>query len=417
MKLRAYALLTLTLLPLPATAAPNPKLAIDAVVGSEVISSYDVNSRSAFIVATAHLSSTPDAIAHIRPQIIRMLIDERLQMQDAEKNKIAISDQDVADTIAAIEKDRGMPSGGVFQMMAEKRIPKETFVQQIRAQLAWREIVRRKIRPFIRISDEEVKSTPVSANTATTDLKIAVLTLPVDSPKREVEVQRLGEKLAKDIRGGANFEEAARQLSVRAGGGSTDTFWVRPEQLDPAMARALAGAEAGAITNPIRTSAGFVIVKIYETRARDSETAQDTEVQLKEILLKLKPEASQKEADALLAISEEVVKHPGTCEEKTIAGVNNIPESDIEIIFRRDMVSNLPTAVRTIAMGLKVGEISTPFASSQGIRLYMLCDRKDTSSAIAATERVRTQLFQQKLELEAQKYMRNLRKETFIEIR
>lgn len=271
----------------------------------------------------------------------------------------------------------------------------------------------KKIRPGIRVSGEEIKLAQANPVAEAQELQIAVLTLRVDSPSREAEMRRLAEKLSSELRGGASFEEVSRQVS----GAKAEKFWVRPEQLDPAMARTLATAQAGAITVPVRTNDGYIIAKVYEARARDDEAPKDKEVLLKEILLKLKPEAPKQEADALLAIAEEVAKHPGSCEEKGVAGIEKISEAEIEVNVRRELFSDLPAGVRSIVEGLKEGEISTPFASDSGIRLYMLCERKDAASSVAASERVRNQLFLQKLDLEAQKYLTKLRRETYIEIR
>ena len=80
-------------------------------------------------------------------------------------------------------------------------------------------------------------------------------------------------------------------------------------------------------------------------------------------------------------------------------------------------MSELPPAVKIIAENLKVGDISTPFASDEGIRLYMLCDKKENVVKTPDHEQVFRILMQQKMELAAQKYIRNLRRETFVEIR
>src|SRR6185312_16089759 len=115
-------------------------------------------------------------------------------------------------------------------------------------------------------------------------------------------------------------EEISRQFSSGAAnaGGKVESFWVSPQRLDPRIARALSSTGKGAITDPVRTDAGYVIIKVYDTRsaggaaeAEESDSpAADTQVTLKEILLKLKPDAKDKDADLLLQIGEDVAKHP-----------------------------------------------------------------------------------------------------------
>jgi len=415
-KLLIYAIATL--LATGAQAATGPSgLGIAAVVGGEAITSYDVDARLRFVMMTAKLSSAAD----IRPQIIRSLIDERLQLKEAENNKISVTDEDVEQAIAGIEKQRSMPPGAIYKMLQQNRVPKDTFVNQIRAQLTWSKLLTKKIRPTVKITDEEIKLAQkrLSIPAVKQELEIAVLTLPVDKPQREGEVRTLALKLSNELRGGASFEELSRQFSSSAAtsGGKVLTFWVRPEQLHPVVGQALASAKAGFITPPLRSPDGYTIVKVYNTRAINSNDKTDEEVGLKEILLKLKPDAANKEAETLLAISEEVAKNPGACEEKGIAGVKNMDDLDISVELNKVRLSELTPAVRTIVNTLKVGDISSPFATEDGIRLYMLCSRAAAPVLALDTDRVREVLFREKMELEAQKYLRNLRRDAYVEVR
>jgi len=423
MKFNAFALACVVgLFSWPALAAKDSAVPmrpdIAAVVGQEIISTYDVDNRVGFIIASGKLPETQEVKAKIRPQIIRTLIDEKLQIIDAEKNDIKISDDEVNQAIVGLEKDRKIPEGAIFALLARHHLPKETFTSQIRAQLAWRKLVVKKLRMMVRVNDEEVRLARLApALGMPQEIKIAVLSLPVDKKGQEKGVENTAKKLAKELRGGASFEEVTRQLSGRAASNAGEAFWVRPEQLDSQLARALAGVAAGSISDPVRTPTGYVIVKVHEVRLREGEAAKDSEVTLKEILLKLKKSAPQEEADALFAIAQEVTKHPGTCEEKGIAGIDSLKDVDIEVSQKREMTSELPQGVRQIVSSLKLGEVSTPFESGEGIRLYMLCERKEQPASEAEIERLKNQIYQQKIELEAQKYLRNLRRDTFIEVR
>lgn len=409
---------------LPAAASPAaPAMDIAAVVGGHAITSYDLDNRMRFILATAQLSDTPETIERLRPQVIRSLIDEQLQMEEAEKNDIKVEDGEVQAAIADIERSRGMQAGEIRRMLESNRIPPETFTSQIHTQIAWSHLLSRKIRPQVKISDAEIElgmrrfGSPAASGAQNTELQIAVLTLPVDKPAREAELKKLADKLVGEMRGGASFEEVSRQFSSAGEGGKPETFWVRAEHLDPELARSLKGAAAGTITSPVRTSSGFSIVKVYAARAAQDGPSQQMQVTLKQILLKLKPDADVKEADVLLQIGEEVARHPGACEDKGLASIDKLEDFDIDVTFRQASLSELSPALRLIAESLKVGDISTPFASFEGIRLYMLCAREEVEAKPVAREQVANLLLRQKMELEAQKYLRNLRREAFVDLR
>lgn len=397
-------------------------MGISAVVGGDAISSYELDNRMRFIITTAHMSNTPDIIERIRPQVMRSLMDERLQVQEAEKNGIIVTAQDVESSIQNIEQQRQMAPGSIKRMLESARIPTNTFTDQVKAQIAWNRLVMRKIKPQIHISDDEVrlagKKILLPKEQQIKELKIAVLQLPFDKPARAVEMGRLADKLVGEVRAGASFEEVARQFSSgsAASGGKVDTFWIRPEQLAPAIAERLKNAKEGMVTDPVRGSEGYTIVKVYDVRAVEEQEQTDTAVAIKEILLRLKPGASTKEADALLQIGQDVAKHPGSCEEKGVANIDDLKDFDIEVNIYNNLMSELSPAVKVIAENLQVGEISTPFASDEGIRLYMLCDKKDSRGKLDR-DRVVALLFQQKMELEAQKYLRNLRRNVYSDVR
>ena len=58
-----------------------------------------------------------------------------------------------------------------------------------------------------------------------------------------------------------------------------------------------------------------------------------------------------------------------------------------------------------------------PFATPQGIRFYILCEKVEKPAQIIADDTLRERLFREKMELESSKFMRALRRENFIEVR
>ncbi|MBY0406626.1 MAG: peptidylprolyl isomerase [Rickettsiales bacterium] len=426
----------------PAGKTARPDFSIAAVVGDEAISSYDVENRLRFIIATARISNTPDVLKVIRPQIIRSLIDEKLQMQEAARNNITATPQDITTAIAAIEQERAMPPGTIYGMLAQAGVPKETFQQQIKAQLLWNKLLMRKVRPNVRVSDEELKIgtrkfslTPPKKKEAPAvpqEYKIAVIALPVEKKEQENSVRALAAKLVQQIRGGASFEEVSRQFSSVAAnaGGKVESFWVRLGQLDANVAQTINGAPKGTVTDPVRSAAGYTVIKIYDTRPipgykpkpapKEEEEPKDTEINVKDILLKVKPDAEAREADVMLQIGGEVAKNPGTCEEETVASIANtqdMEDMDIAVAFKTYMLSEMDPAMKEVVDKLEIGGISAPIATYEGIRLVMLCGKKASAQKLVNKDVVFSSLIQDKMQLEAQKYMRNLRRTTFVDVR
>lgn len=403
-----------------ATQVATTSSAIVAVVNDEAITGYDLTARTNFVLATTKISNSPESLARLKPQILRALIDEKLQLQEARKNNIDLSDKEVEQAVAAIENQREMEPGAINKMLSANRIPEDTFTNQVRAQIVWGKLLQRKVRTQIKITDDEVAqmvrrlSTPVVKQ----ELKIAILQLPVDKPARDKEVLKAAEKIVLEVRGGADFEELARQFAGGSAreGGKLASFWVQPDDLDPFIAKSLQGAKPGTISDPLKNSLGYTLIKVYDVRALPGQAPTGTEITLKEITLTLRSSADEKQMEGLKAVAEEVIKKPGTCEDTKVDAPSGSSAS-INVQKTTQMLADLPAAVRVIADGMKVGDVSSPFASDEGVKIYMLCGKREGVTATVDTEHAKAAVYQQRMELEAQKYMRNLRRDAFIEVR
>ncbi|NBX02966.1 MAG: hypothetical protein EBR02_02645 [Alphaproteobacteria bacterium] len=421
MKIRCSILVLNFCLALSAPAAAKQSgSAIAAVVNDAAISQYDVDKRLRFVVATTNLAETPDVISRVKPQVLRALINEKLQLQEAKIHGIEIGDDEVKKAMASIEQERGMQPGAIFTMMDKKLVPHDTFTEQLRAQISWGKLLSKVVRPRVRLSEEEIALAQKNyvAPIAISEMQIGIFALPVDKRSRETEIKKFADKMVSESRRGANFEELARQFA--GGSGRIEKFWVRPENLDPSIVKVLANARTGTISDPLRNNEGYTIIKVYEVRARQDDSAEgkagSAQVKIKEFLFKLKPDATTVEAEALVTISREIAKNPGKCEDTELA-VGNLGDFDTQINFINSPISDLPPAIRAIIGPMRVGAMSEPFASAEGIRTYMLCERGPPKTEMASRDKVYPMLMQQRMEKEAQKYMRNLTRSAFIDIR
>src|SRR5689334_15600620 len=64
-----------------------------AIVNGEVITETDVDQRLALIVASNHIQLPPEELQRVRAQVLRNLIDETLQIQEAARQEINVEDR------------------------------------------------------------------------------------------------------------------------------------------------------------------------------------------------------------------------------------------------------------------------------------------------------------------------------------
>ena len=217
---------------------------IAAVVNDEVISIYDLNGRTRVIMSSTRLPDNAETRRRLVPQILRSLIDEKLQLQEAKRLNLGVSNEELADAFRTIEKNNGMPAGKLKDIVEAAGIPFSTIESQTKAALAWGKVVRRQIRNLVQVGPEEVQDEIARLEAARNRPQslTSEIFLSVDSINQEDEVRNAALRLAEQIRGGAAFDAMARQFSQSASAANGgDLGWVvpgtMPEELDSALSR------------------------------------------------------------------------------------------------------------------------------------------------------------------------------------
>ena len=123
-------------------AEPSASSRIAAVVNKNIITEADLINRLRLATISSGLDPTPQNFERIKPQILRVMIDESLQLQVGKKYKIEISPDQIQAAVQRLEEGNGMPKGSIAQMMKENHIPAKTLEDQIQANLMWIELIR-----------------------------------------------------------------------------------------------------------------------------------------------------------------------------------------------------------------------------------------------------------------------------------
>src|SRR5277367_1435150 len=95
----------------PAPEGSYPEIRIAAVVNDEVISVSDLASRIRMVMLSTSIPDTPQARQRLAAQVLRQLIDEKLQIQEAKHKNITATDAEIKKAIATIERQNNMKPG------------------------------------------------------------------------------------------------------------------------------------------------------------------------------------------------------------------------------------------------------------------------------------------------------------------
>lgn len=405
--------LGLTLLsPAANPAAAQEELRAAAVVNDEVISVLDVSIRTRLSILAAGLRDTPETRRRIAPQVLRTIIDERLQLQEAVRLGIEVPAEQVESAIDHLARQNNTTVDAFLGFLERSGVPPDYLRDQIRAQLSWQMVMARTIRPNIVISPEEIDSVVerMRSSEGTIERRVGEIFLAIDSPEQEAEAYQGAIRLLEQLQAGAEFSALARQFSqsaTAAGGG--EMGWVQEDQLDPELAKVLAGMSPGEVAGPVRTLSGFYILYVRDQR---KVTFGEVTVALKQALfaLPLNPGADQVEA-ARKRAAESRSRFSG-CEtfDQVAREVASPASGDLGNV----KVSDIPPDLRRAVESLEIGEVSEPVVVTGGVALLTVCER---SGGEVDRQAVEQQLVAQQLDLQVRRYMRDIRRQANVDLR
>ena len=262
----ASAISILLALPLPVLAAET---SAKPAASSSAAPALQDASRIAAVV-------NGDVIQRLRSQTLRQLVDEKLRVQEAQRRKIVIQDTQIAAAIKEIEARNNMQPGALRAKLASDGVSTRTLVDQIRAQLAWSQMLHDLASQQINVTDAEVADQQklVAQQVGQTEYRLSEIFIPVDDPANSADAQRFAETVITELRAGAAFPVVAAQFSQNQSaleGG--DLGWVQTNQLDPAIARIVPQMPTGAISNAVRVPGGFSVVQLQGKRQIGNEMA------------------------------------------------------------------------------------------------------------------------------------------------
>ena len=418
-RLAAFALLVAcaTGIAVPASAQQGPSIA--AVVNEQLISTYDLQARLRLALLSANLPDTQENRQRLLPQVLRQLVDERLQMQEAQRLGITVTDQEVAEAQATVERQNNLPAGGLQAHMAQNGVPFETLAAQLRASIAWGKIVRRQIRPQVEVGEEEVDDylRDLRARGGRTEYDASEIFLSAEVFDSVEAARQAAERLAQQARTGAAFEALAQQFSQApsaANGGALGK--VQEGQLDPRLEAALATMQPRQISDPIPVENGFYILRLNgRERIEHAGGAQET-VSMRRVFLPVAPGTPESEVAAREQAASTISNTATSCADMERLGREAGSRGAINPGPIR--LADLPERMREIVAPLPLNRPTPPLRLDEGFLVLMVCERSMADTAGLPTRgEVMNTLGLQRVDMMARRYLRDLRRAAFIDVR
>jgi peptidyl-prolyl cis-trans isomerase SurA len=288
--------------------------------------------------------------------------------------------------------------------------------RQIEGELAWENLLRRNVNPFVNVAAEEVNEVlkRLEESRGAEEHRLGEIYLSATLENREAVLQN-ARQIVQQLQAGGSFVAYARQFSeasTAAVGG--DLGWVRLAQLPPALANAARGMQPGQLVGPIEIPGGYSILYLIDKRQVLTADPRDAVLSLKQISLAFEPGISQEVADAKIQQFTDYVKGLRGCADAETAtdaiGASVVSNEQIQ-------ARQLPEVLQNMILNLQIGQTTPAFGSAEeGVRVLMLCGRDDPKQAGAPTfASIERQLEEERINKRAQRYLRDLRNDAYIE--
>jgi len=388
-----------------------------AIINGEIITQTDVEQRLALLAIANDGQIPASEIDRLRQQVLRNLIDETLQIQAAKAAEIKVDDGDVDRTVARVAGNVKQTAEQMAEYLRVRGSSIRSIRRQILGEISWRRLQSAKIESGISVGDDEVKAVigRMEASKGTQEYKVGEIFLSATSATAD-QVMTNANQILDAVRKGGSFVGYARQYSeasTAAVGG--DLGWVRPEQLPDPIATAVKSLQPGQLSAPIPVPGGVSIVAVQDTRKVLTADPRAAELNLKQVSVSFPAGTSKAQAEPIVARFAAASQTVGGC-----GGAEKLAADFRGEVVQSDGVKlkDLPGALQEMMLPMQVGQATRPFGSlEEGVRVLVICGRDEVSPSMPTYETVLAQMNEERINMRARRYLRDLRRDAIIDFR
>ncbi len=203
-----------------------------------------------------------------RNSVLQILIDEKIINQQVKKLELQASEQEVDGQIKAIEKRNGISRAQLSSRLSQLGSSMDEYKDGIKRQIERRNLIEREIRPTLEVNEDTIKnyySRMGDAKDAEVQFRIAHIFIDGKKPKAKSRADEIYKDVAsKPETFAAVVKDMSDDNSTLETGGDLGFF--SPSSLVAEFKKSVPKTQVGQVTAPIKTAAGYHIVKVLERK-------------------------------------------------------------------------------------------------------------------------------------------------------
>ena len=395
-----------------------------AVVDEDVVLESEVQRRLATIYNQIKQSGTqPPPQDILVQQVLERLISERLQLNMGYNAGIRITDTELNDAMARIATGNQLTMEQYIEQIHASGSTLANVRDEIRDEMILMRVQQGQVMRRIRISNQELDNFLNSEEgrfMTSPDVNVGHILLPVPSGKSSDEVNAIlqrAQSLLSEAQNGTDFRQlaianSADQTALQGG----DLGWRKMAQLPGVFIEAVEKLDIGQISDPIRSDAGYHLIKLYERRGGGEQLIEQHFA--RHILIK--PNEIRDEATAVSQLNE--LRERIQADEDFALLAKEFSEDPGSALNGGELGWStpgmfVPEFEQTMG-SIELNEVSAPFLSQFGWHILQVTERrKQDFSENITRNRAQNLLRQRKYEEELQVWLQEIRDEAFVEVK
>lgn len=423
--------LALTLSPLAGAAVDDNTAKRDAfdrivaIVNDDVITQTELEFEMDAVKQQLRQQQTPvpsDSV--LQKQVLERLIMMRIQLQRAERRLLRVDDESLNQAIENIARQNGLDLSQFRRALESSGLSYNEYRERIRDEMVISRLQQRQVQRKINVTDQEISD--FLANRDLQDrsneeyhLQHILFEVPEAANAERIQAaKQKAQNVLQQLKEGADFTQMAIANSdgqqALSGG---DIGWRKLAEIPSLFADLVVDMEKGGLSDVIRSPSGFHIIKLADKRSDEKQHIVEqsrarhiliqpgdtlTEEAAKERLVQLKQRIDAGESFEKIATAHSDDK--GSAADGGNLGWVN-PGT---------MVKEFEDAMNE----LQPGELSDPVKTRFGWHLILVEDRrKHDNTEDFLRKQAREYLRQQKLGPALQTWLRQIKDESFVEVR
>lgn len=415
-----FAALTLSLTMVLNTASAQFMDRVLVVVNEDVITQSELDYRMVEVEANIQQNSQQNGQqgslnetqkAALSKQVLESMVSELLQVQEAERRGISVSDAEVELAIERFAAQDNITAEQLRGVMAQRGDSVSRFTKAVRDSLNISRLTEYYARSQVVVPDYEIDGFIAQNDIGEGDTEYQIAHLLIKNPDTN---QELAEDVLTQIRSGLNFQEAVLTYSEATDAQEGGLLgWRTPAQLPEIFATAIKNVNVGQVTDVLRSDNGLHILKLLDIQGNREEILQH---EVRHILITATTDIARSYAKKRLVEVRQRINDGESFEslariysDDSVSAANG---GELGWVSPGEMVPQFESTFNQVGLN----QISEPFDTSYGVHILEVRDRRTKN---ITEDLIRAQadniLRQQRTEREFQQWVRELEQESYIQ--